>query len=62
MTPRDKAILEFLASRRGIIWISLCLTAAGIIFILFTGRYELSFFVLAGLLPWIEYWFRRRNR
>jgi hypothetical protein len=62
MIPRDKAIIRFLKSREGIISISLGLTACGIIYILFTGRYELSFFVIAGMLPWVEYWIRRRKK
>jgi hypothetical protein len=62
MTPRDKAIINYLKSRNGIIGISLGLTAGGIIFILLTGRYELSFFIIAALLPWAEFWFRRRKK
>jgi hypothetical protein len=59
MTERDKEIIRFLNSRRGIIGLSLALTVGGIVFILLTGRYELTFFVIAALLPWVEYWFRR---
>ena len=62
MTPRDKAIIRYLKSRQGIIGISLALTVAGIVFIILTGRYELSFFVAAALLPWIEYWLRRNKK
>ncbi len=47
MTPRDKAIIRYLKSRQGIIGISLGLTVAGIVFIILTGRYELSWFVAA---------------
>jgi hypothetical protein len=62
MTPIDKAIIQFLKSRNGIISISIGLTICGTIFILVTGRYELTFFVVAGLLPWIEYWLRHRKK
>jgi hypothetical protein len=62
MTPRDKEIIRYLKSRRGIIGISLGLTVAGIVFIVLTGRYELSWFVAAAVLPWIEYWFRRNKK
>ncbi|MFZ0496021.1 MAG: hypothetical protein WBG11_13720 [Methylocella sp.] len=62
MTPRDKAIIRYLKSRQGIIGISLGLTVAGIVFILLTGRYELSWFVGAAILPWVEYWFRRNKK
>jgi hypothetical protein len=62
MTPRDKEIIRFLKSRQGIIAISLSLTVAGIVFIVLTGRYELSWFVAAAILPWIEYWLRRRGK
>jgi hypothetical protein len=62
MTPRDKAIIRYLKSRQGIIGISLALTVAGIVFIVLTGRYELSWFVAAAILPWIEYWFRRNKK
>lgn len=62
MTPRDRAIIRFLKSREGIVGISLVLTICGIIFILVTGRYELSFFVAAALLPWAEHWFRLRKK
>jgi hypothetical protein len=62
MTPRDRAILRYLGSRQGIIVVSLLLTVCGSIFILVTGRWELSFFVIAALLPWVEYWLRRNKR
>jgi hypothetical protein len=62
MNPIDKAIIDFVKSRKGIIGISLGLTVCGIIFILATGRYELSFFVLAAILPWVEYWLRRQKK
>jgi hypothetical protein len=62
MTPRDRAILRYLGSRQGIIVVSLLLTVCGSIFILVTGRWELSFFVIAALLPWVEYWLRRDKR
>jgi hypothetical protein len=62
MTPRDKEIIRFLKSRQGIIAISLSLTVAGIVFIILTGRYELSWFVAAAILPWIEYWLRRNQK
>lgn len=62
MTPRDRAILEYLKSRNGIIAISIFLTVCGTIFILATGRYELTFFVVAGLLPWVEHWYRTRKK
>ncbi len=62
MTPRDKAIIRYLKSRQGIIGISLGLTLGGIVFIILTGRYELSWFVALALLPWVEYWFRRNKK
>jgi hypothetical protein len=62
MTPRDKAIIRYLKSRQGIIAISLGLTVAGIVFIILTGRYELSWFVAAAILPWVEYWLRRNKK
>jgi hypothetical protein len=62
MTPRDKAIIRYLKSRQGIIGISLALTVAGIVFIILTGRYELSWFVAAAILPWVEYWLRRNKK
>jgi hypothetical protein len=62
MLPRDRAILEYLRSPQGIIFISIVLTVCGIVYILLTGRWELSFFVIAALLPWAEYWFRRRKK
>jgi hypothetical protein len=62
MTPRDRAILRYLGSPRGIIVVSLLLTVCGSIFILVTGRWELSFFVIAALLPWVEYWLRRNKK
>jgi hypothetical protein len=62
MLERDKAIIRYLKSRQGIIGISLGLTVGGIVFIILTGRYELSFFVAAAILPWIEYWLRRNKK
>jgi hypothetical protein len=62
MLPRDRAILRYLASPQGIIAVSIALTVSGIIYILATGRWELSFFVIAALLPWVEYWFRRNKK
>jgi len=62
MTQRDEEIIRFLKSRNGIISISIGLTVCGFIFILLKGRYELSFFVIAALLPWVEYWYRRRKK
>jgi hypothetical protein len=62
MTPRDKAIIRYLKSRQGIIGISLCLTVGGIVFIILTDRYELSWFVALANLPWIEYWLRRNKK
>jgi hypothetical protein len=62
MTPRDRAILRYLKSRQGIIGISLGLTVGGIVFIILTDRYELSWFVAAALLPWVEYWLRRNKK
>ena len=62
MNPIDKAIIDFVKSRNGIISISLVLTIGGILFIIATGRYELSFFIFAALLPWIEYWLWHRKR
>jgi hypothetical protein len=62
MTPRDRAILRYLGSRQGIVVVSLLLTVCGSIFILVTGRWELSFFVIAALLPWVEHWLRRNKR
>jgi hypothetical protein len=61
MNPIDRAIIDFVKSRTGIIIISLVLTICGGLFILLTGRYELSFFVFAALLPWIEHWWRHRR-
>jgi hypothetical protein len=61
MLPRDRAILRYLASPQGIIALSIALTVCGIIYIFATGRWELSFFVIAALLPWVEYWFRRKR-
>jgi hypothetical protein len=61
MTERDKAILRYLKSREGIIAISLILTVCGIVFIIISGRYELSLFVIAAILPWLEYWSKRRK-
>jgi len=62
MTPRDEAIIRYLKSRQGIIGISIGLTVAGIVFIVLTDRYELSWFVAAAILPWVEYWFRRKKK
>jgi hypothetical protein len=62
MLERDKAIIRFLKSRQGIIGISLGLTVGGIVFIILTGRYELSWFVAAAILPWIEHWLRRNKK
>ena len=62
MTPRDEEIIRFLKSRTGIIGITIALTVCGTLYILLTGRYELSFFVIAALLPWGEYWWRRRKK
>jgi len=62
MLERDKAIIRFLKSRQGIIGISLGLTVGGIVFIILTGRYELTWFVAAAILPWIEYWLRRKKK
>ena len=54
-------MLRYLNSREVIIAISVALTVSGIVFILLTGRYELSLFVVAAILPWIEYWSRRKK-
>jgi hypothetical protein len=62
MFERDKAILRYLTSREGIIAISLILTISGIVFIILTGRWELSLFVIAALLPWVEYWSKHRKK
>ncbi len=62
MLPRDRAILSYLRSPQGIIVISIVLTVCGIAYILMTGRWELSLFVLAALLPWVEYWYRRGKK
>ncbi|HUI20574.1 MAG TPA: hypothetical protein VLZ74_05965 [Methylocella sp.] len=62
MTPEDKDPIRFAKNRKGIIAFSLAFTVFGIVFILFTGRYELAFFVIAAILPWAEYWFRRNRR
>lgn len=62
MTERDKAIIRYLTSPQGTIVLSLVLTAGGILYILVTGRWELSFFVIAALLPWAEYWFKRKRK
>ncbi|GEM_PF-1086032 len=56
------SIFRWFNSREGVIAVSLGLTVCGIVFILLTGRYELSFFVAAALLPWVEYWSRRNRR
>jgi preprotein translocase subunit SecF len=62
MNSVDRAIIDFVKSRKGIIGISLALTVCGIIFILITGRYELSFFIFAAILPWVEHWYRRQKK
>ncbi|HET6375648.1 MAG TPA: hypothetical protein VFF88_06330 [Methylocella sp.] len=62
MEDRDKAIIRYLSSRQGTIVLSLVLTACGIFFILATGRWELSLFVIAALLPWAEYWLKRKRK
>ena len=62
MFERDKAIIRYLKSRQGIIGISLGLTVGGIIFIILTDRYELSWFVALALMPWVEYWLRRKKK
>ncbi|TPV98646.1 MAG: hypothetical protein USCAAHI_01929 [Beijerinckiaceae bacterium] len=62
MSPIDRAIIDFIKSRRGIISISLALTVCGVIFILVTGRYDLSWWVAIAIMPWIEHWFRRRKK
>ncbi|HET6377674.1 MAG TPA: hypothetical protein VFG05_05125 [Methylocella sp.] len=62
MEDRDKAIIRYLTSPQGTITVSLVLTACGILYILATGRWELSFFVIAALLPWVEYWFKRKKK
>lgn len=62
MLERDKAIIRYLKSRQGIIGISLGLTVGGIVFIILTDRYELSWFVALALLPWVERWLRRNKK
>jgi hypothetical protein len=62
MLERDKAIIRYLKSRQGTILTSLALTVAGVVFIILTERYELSWFVAAAILPWVEYWFRRNKK
>ncbi len=62
MSPIDRAIIDFIKSRRGIISISLALTFCGVIFILVAGRYDLSWWVAIAIMPWIEHWFRRRKK
>jgi hypothetical protein len=62
MNPIDRDIINFIKSRKGIIGISLALTVCGIIFIVLTGRYALSLFVIAAILPWVEHWLRSRKR
>lgn len=62
MLERDKAIIRWLKSREGTIALSIALTVCGVVFILLTGRYELAFFVIAALLPWAEYWYRRKKK
>lgn len=41
---------------------SLVFVVFGVLFILQTGRYELTFFIVAALLPWLEHWSRHRRR
>ncbi|MGI8569004.1 MAG: hypothetical protein ACR2KT_07995 [Methylocella sp.] len=62
MFERDKAIIRYLKSRQGIIGISLGLTVGGIVFIILTDRYELSFWVFLANLPWVEHWLRRNKK
>ncbi|MGH6842793.1 MAG: hypothetical protein ACREDV_12020 [Methylocella sp.] len=62
MLEKDKAIIRYLKSRQGIIGICLAMTVGGIIFILLTDRYELGWFVALALLPWVEYWLRRKKK
>jgi hypothetical protein len=62
MNPIDRAIIDYIKSRKGIIGISLGLTVCGIIFILLTGRYDLSWWIGIAILPWVEYWLRRRKK
>ncbi|MCL2452473.1 MAG: hypothetical protein FWD08_02285 [Alphaproteobacteria bacterium] len=45
-----------------IVILSLVFVVFGTLFILRTGRYELTFFILAALLPWLEHWSRHRRR
>jgi hypothetical protein len=62
MLERDKAIIRYLKSRQGIIGISLGLTIGGVVFIILTGRYDLSWWVALALLPWVEHWLRRNKK
>jgi hypothetical protein len=62
MTPRDRAIIRYINSRKGIISISIGLTVCGIIFIILTRRYGLSLFIVAAIFPWIENWLRGNKR
>jgi len=62
MSLRDRAILQYLRSRQGIIVVSVVLTVCGTVYILMTGRWELSFFIIAALLPYVEYWFHRNKK
>ncbi|QBR72283.1 hypothetical protein CU048_14475 [Beijerinckiaceae bacterium] len=61
MSCGDEHIADFSDSRIGTISICTGLTVCGVIFIVFTGRYELSVFIVAALLPWVELWFKRRK-
>jgi|AmaraimetFIIA100_FD_contig_31_61111919_length_412_multi_2_in_0_out_0_1 hypothetical protein len=62
MFPRDRDIVRYLRSPQGIILIGLVLPVGGLIYILMTGRWELGFWVILALLPWAEYWFRRKRK
>ena len=62
MTPRDRAIIRYINSRKGIISVSIGLTVCGIIFIILTRRYGLSLFIVAAIFPWIENWLRGNKR
>jgi predicted ABC-type sugar transport system permease subunit len=57
-----ETVLHYFNSREVVIAASLILTVCGIVFIILTGRYELSLFVIAALLPWVEYWSKRKKR
>ncbi|HTV34637.1 MAG TPA: hypothetical protein VME69_16365 [Methylocella sp.] len=48
--------------KAAIVILSLAFVVFGALFILRTGRYELTFFVVAALLPWLEHWSRTRRR